>query len=493
MSLLKKLAGETAIYGGATILSHLLNFILITPYLTRVLEGKREEYGVHGLMYAFAGLLMVMLTYGMETAFFRFGRKAEDRENAFSTAGISLLSSTVFFVALMIGFAPNIAAQLTQSSDAAYVIYFALILGFDVLCALPFARLRIENRPRRFAMLKVVNVIANGGFILFFLEIAPLLAKGSGPLSNIYTPGRELHYIFIANLIASIVTFAMLLPSWRNMTWRFDRQLWRQMMAYALPLVVVGISGMINQLSDRFLLKELLPGDLRDNLGQLGIYNACIKIAVLMNLFTQAFKYAAEPFFFNHADRSDARQIYALVGQAFTLVGSVAFLGIMLYLDYFQYLIAGSYREGLSIVPVTLLAYLFLGIYYNFSTWYKLSDQTRIGAYISVAGAVITLTVNILLIPRIGYAGSAWAALSCFGFMAAAGYIIGQRYFPIPYPIGRMVIYIATAIGVYFLSEWYQPESLVLRTLLHTAWLVLYLLFLYLMERNGLLKQARMQ
>jgi len=489
MSLLKKLAGETAIYGGATILSHLLNFIIITPYLTRILEGQRDEYGVHGLMYAFAGLLMVFLTYGMETAFFRFGRQQEDRERAFSTASISLLGSTAFFATLMLVFSPDLAGLLTQRSDATYVVYFALILGLDVLCAIPFARLRMENRPMRFAMLKVVNVVVNGMLIVFFLEIGPLLAKGNGPLSGMYVPGRELHYVFIANLIASVVTFIMLLPWWRRVNWQFDRALWRKMMAYALPLVVVGISGMINQLSDRFLLKELLPGDLKGNLDQLGVYNACIKIAVLMNLFTQAFKYAAEPFFFSHADRSDAKQLYAQVGQAFALAGAFAFLGIMLYLDYFQYLIAGSYREGLAIVPITLLAYLFLGIYYNFSTWYKLTDQTHIGAYISVGGAVITLAVNIVLIPRIGYAGSAWASLACFGFMMAAGYLIGQRYYPIPYPIGRMALYIVLAVGIYFLSEATKVEDQILRTMINTGWLVMYMLLVYGMERNGLLRR----
>lgn len=490
MSLLKKLAGETAIYGGATILSHLLNFIIITPYLTRILEGKRDEYGVHGLMYAFAGLLMVFLTYGMETAFFRFGRQMEDRERAYSTASISLLVSTLGFTSLMIIFSPGIAGLLTQSSDAAYVIYFALILGLDALCAIPFARMRLENRPMRFAMLKVVNVAVNGTLIVFFLEIGPIIGKGEGPLSGLYYPGHELHYVFIANLLASVVTFVMLLPWWRKVRWQFDQMLWRKMMAYALPLVIVGISGMINQLSDRFLLKELLPGDLRGNLDQLGVYNACIKIAVLMNLFTQAFKYAAEPFFFSHSERSDARQLYAQVGQSFALAGGLAFLGIMLYLDYFQFLIAGSYREGLAIVPITLLAYLFLGIYYNFSAWYKLTDQTHIGAYISVGGAVVTIVVNILLIPQIGYAGSAWAALACFGSMMAAGYLIGQRYYPIPYPIGRMAFYIALAVGIYFMSEWLSPSGLALRTTANTAWLGLYVMVVYAIERNNLLKRV---
>ncbi|NUN99988.1 MAG: oligosaccharide flippase family protein [Saprospiraceae bacterium] len=486
MSLLKKLAGETAIYGGATILSHLLNFIIITPYLTRVLEGKREEYGVHGLMYAFAGLLMVFLTYGMETAFFRFGRQQEDRERAFSTASISLLASTIFFTALMVVFSPDIAAQLTDRSDTVFVTYFALIMGFDVLCAIPFARLRLENRPMRFAMLKVVNVAINGVFILFFLEILPWIGKDNGLVPGAYFPDHELHYVFVANLIASLVTIIMLLPYWKKMNWQFDRALWFKMMKYALPLVIVGASGMINQLADRFLIKSLLPGTLEENLDQLGVYNACIKIAVLMNLFTQAFKYAAEPFFFNQANRNDARHLYAQVGQAFTMVGATAFLGILLYLDYFQLLIGSDFREGLGIVPITLMAYLFLGIYYNFSTWYKLTDQTHIGAYISVGGALVTLILNFLLLPRIGYAGAAWASLACFGFMMVAGYLIGQRHYPIPYPIGRMALYILLAVGIYLFGEATKAENQILRTAINTGWMVFYLLLLYAMERRGL-------
>lgn len=487
MSLLKKLAGETAIYGGATILSHLLNFIIITPYLTRIFSGERAEYGIHGLMYAYAGLLMVLLTYGMETAFFRFGRQQEDRERAFSTASISLLSSTVFFGALMFAFAPEIAGLLTKRSDSAYVFYFTLILGFDVLCAIPFARLRMENRPMRFAMLKVVNVAVNAVLILFFLEILPWIGKENAVFQGLYIPDHELHYVFIANLLASLVTFIMLLPYLRKINWQFDRALWYKMMGYALPLVVVGLSGMINQLADRFFIKALLPGNLEENLDQLGVYNACIKIAVLMNLFTQAFKYAAEPFFFNHADRSDARSLYAQIGQAFTLVGAVAFLGIQLYLDYIQYLIGSDYREGLGIVPITLMAYLFLGIYYNFSAWYKLTDQTHIGAYISVGGAVVTIILNVLLLPRIGYAGSAWASLACFGFMMAAGYLLGQRHYPIPYPIGRMALYIVLAVGIYFLSEATKVEDQILRTTINTGWMFFYLLLIYGMERKGLL------
>lgn len=489
MSLIRSLAKETAIYGVSNILNRLLNYIIVTPYLTRVFNDDQGEYGIHGLMYAFSALLLVLLTYGMETAFFRFGHRKEDRPNAFSTASISLLVSTVGFVLLLIFFASDIAALLTTAEDRIYVIFFAFIIAFDVLVAIPFARLRLENRPIRFAFYKVINILVNAAMLLFFLELCPYLIKnGNESFSSLYDPAKKLDYVFIANLIASAVTLLLLLPVYFRIKLRFDAVLWRRMFKYAFPLVIVGITGMFSQLADRYLLKEWLPGTLEENLVQLGIYNACIKIAVLMNLFTQAFKFAAEPFFFRHSDREDSKNIYARVGQAFALVGSVAMLGILLYLDLVQYLIAPSFRSGLDIVPLLLLAYLFLGIYYSFSIWYKLTDQTKFGAYISTGGAIIVLVVNYLLIPRIGYMGAAWAAVACFGFMTVTSFLIGQRYYPVPYPIGKMVLYILLALGVYAVSLWIRPEVLWQILLVNTGLMLAYLGAIGWMERKDILR-----
>lgn len=488
MSFIKKLAGETAIYGTSNILNKLLNFIIVTPYLTRVFDEKQEEYAIHGIMYAFAGLLMVMLTYGMETAFFRFGNKVEDRARTFATASFSLIISTLLFVGLLIFFAPTIAGIITEPSDAVYVIYFILIVGFDVLAALPFAKLRLEARPIRFGILKLINMLIVVIIIFFLLEGCPILiAKGYDQLSAIYQPGRELHYVFIANLVASGVTFLLLIPMYFEVKPVFDRKLWQQMFFYAAPLIIVGISGMINQLADRYLLKEWLPGGYEQNMDQVGIYNGCVKIAVLMNLFTQAFKFAVEPFFFKNADKANAKIIYSQVGQAFVLVGSLAFLGIMLYLDIVQHLIGESYREGLVIVPILLIAYLLLGLYYNFAIWYKIIDKTKIGAYISIGGAMITLGLNYILIPKIGLLGSAWAALGCFGFMISACYLLGQKYYPVPYKIGRMLIYVLFAIGIYGISTWIRPwfnEQLGIILAVNTLLLITYLGLIYFLERK---------
>ncbi len=484
---IRRLAGETVLYGGSTILNRLLNFIIVTPYLTRVFAGEKGEYGIHGLMYAFAALLMVLLTYGMETAFFRFANRPEHRGAAFSTAAISLIGSTVAFVALLLLFAPEIAGLLTRPEDARYVVYFACIIGFDVLCAIPFARLRLENRPLRFALVKAANILINGLAIIFLLEGLPGLARqGVGVAETLYHPGWKLDYVFIANLLASAATLLMLAPLYRSLRLgAFDRNLWRQMLAYAAPLVVVGVAGMINQLSDRYLLKQWLPGTLDENLIQLGIYNACVKIAVLMNLFTQAFKYAAEPFFFQQAAASGATEKYARVGQAFTLVGSLTFLGIMLYLDLVRYLIDPSFWEGLHIVPLLLLAYLFLGLYFNFSFWYKLTDRTRFGAYIATGGAVITLALNYLLIPHIGYLGSAWAALGSFSAMAVVCLAIGRRYYPVPYPLGRMGLYLLLALALWGISLVLPSQAWDLgpKMAVHTLLLGVFLLGIFVMER----------
>ncbi len=490
MSLIKKLAGETAIYGISNILNRLLNYIIITPYLTYVFNEDQGEYGDHGMMYAFAAFLMVIFTYGMETAFFRFANKKGELDRVFSTASISLISSTILLSTFFLLMAPQIAAWLLN--PALYIRYFILIVAFDALAAIPFARLRLENRPIRFAFYKAINIVINGGMILFFLELCPYLTEqGSDWASQIYDPERKLEYVFLANLMASAATILLLLPMYFKIKLAFDAALWKKMTWYAAPLIIVGIAGMINQLSDRILIPQLMTGTLESNKEQLGIYNAAVKIAVLINLFTQAFKFAAEPFFFRHSDRVDSRQIYAQVGQAFAFVGSLAFLGLLLYLDVFQFIIASNFREGLVIAPIMILAYLFLGLYFNFSIWFKITDQTYIGAIISVCGAVISLSLNFTLIPQLGYLGAAWASFSCFLFMAVVSYLVGLRYYPIPYPIGKMILYITLAVAVWWLSEQLRPAllgSFGLIFLVNTLLLIGYLLAIAMLERPLLRK-----
>ncbi|MEL6865950.1 MAG: polysaccharide biosynthesis C-terminal domain-containing protein, partial [Bacteroidota bacterium] len=453
MSLLKKLAGETAIYGLSSILSRLLNYFILVPFLTRLFLPA--EYGIISELYTYIALLMVLFTYRMETTFFRFGSRGDSLDKAFSTASISLIASGVVFGALLLVFSAEIAGFLQYPGHADYVIWASLILLFDTFVAIPFARLRLINRPIRFALIKTLNILVNIFFVFFFLKACPyLIDQGYEGLRLIYDADNQIVYVFIANLMGSFSSFLLLLPAFNQIKWRFDRTLWRKMLTYALPLVIAGIAAVINQLINLPLLKNLLPYSLEENLQQVGIYSACYKLAILMNLFIQAFNYAAEPFFFRHSQREDARNIYGRVGQAFALVGSLVFLGIMLYLDIVALFIGQAFRAGLGIVPILLLAFWCLGLFYNFSIWFKLKDRTIFGAYIAIGGAVITLVLNILLIPQIGYMGSAWAALACYAFMAAASYWTGQRYYPIAYPIGRMFLYIGLALAIYGISRW---------------------------------------
>lgn len=495
MSLIKKLAGETILYGLSSILSRLLNYFVLATYLTRVfVEDEVGDYGIFGIMYAFSALLMVFFTYRMETTFFRFGGQEDRLEESFSTASISILYTTAALVALIVFFSEPISQYLiNQSGKGRFVIYFALIMGFDTLVALPFARLRLESRPLRFAIFKTLNILVNIAVIIFFLEICPRWSTNSNWLS-FYDRQWNLDYVFLANLTASVFTLLLFLPQYLKTKWSFNKDLWYKMLRYAGPLVIVGLAGVINQTLDRILLNKFLPGTEADNLVQVGIYTACVKIAVLMNLFITAFNYAAEPFFFRNANRSDAKEVYGQVAQAFSLVGSLVFLGIMLYLDWVKYIIGADYRGGLGVVPILLVAYFFLGLYYNFSIWYKLTDRTSIGAYISVGGALITILLNILLIPKIGYMGSAWAALATYGFMAIANYLASRKYYPINYPVGKMAVYLFLAIGAYFLSEvlrTWLAENLLMVFIVNTIILLVYLAIIGWIERSLLMEQFK--
>ncbi len=497
MSVIKKLAGETLLYGLSSILSRVLNYVILTAYLTRLFDGTdMKQFGVHGIMYSFSALLMVFFTYRMETTFFRFGGKDGKVEKTFSTASISLIITTLALVTLICLFSETIGEQLLkESGKGRYVIYFAFIMGLDTLSVLPFARLRLEGRPLRFAGIKILNILVNIGVLIFLVEgCSWMVAKGYGEWLTFYDPKWNLDYVFFANFAASLVTLIFFLPQYFRTSWIFDRTLWNTMLRYAGPLVIVGIAGVASMSLDRILLSELLPGSPEANQKQIGIYSACVKLAVLMNLFIQAFNYAAEPFFFNNANRSDAKEVYGQVAQAFSLVGSLVFLGLLLYLDWVRYLIDPNYWEGLVVVPLMLIAYLFLGLYYNFSIWYKLIDRTSIGAYISVGGAIIAIGLNLWLIPKIGYVGSAWAALATYMFMAVANYLASRKYYPIAYPIGKMTVYLFLAIVAYFLSEYlrssFEPESLKL-FLVNTAILLAYLGAIAFVERKLLSEQIK--
>lgn len=449
-SVLKKLAGQTAIYGLSSIVGRLLNWLLV-PIHTRIF--MREEYGIVTDLYAYVGFLLIFYTYGMETAFFRFTKDGQETDKVYSTGQWSLLISSFLLSGLLITFAAPIAEWLHYPQHTTYIRWFALVLAADTLVALPFAKLRYEERPLRFAAYRLFNIGLNIVLTVFFLLICPYMKDTWPILGFVYRPEVGIGYIFLSNLIASLATLLLLLPKTLPSPRLFDRQLWRAMLHYSLPLVVVGFAGAINEMLDRVLLKYWLPYDITTNLAQLGIYGAAYRLCVIMALFTQAFRFAAEPFFFAQAKGSHAQSIYADTMKYFVIVGLYAFMGVSFFMDIVKYLLGSNFHEGLGVVPVLLFAQLLLGIYYNLAIWYKLTDKTIFGAYISLLGAVVTIILNIVTIPLIGYWGAALTTLICYAVMVGVCYFFGQKYYPIPYQSGRIGGYILLAVGAVIVNQ----------------------------------------
>jgi len=462
MSILKKLAGDTAIYGLSSILGRLINYALV-PFYTRIF--LEEEYGIISDLYAWTALVMVIFVFRMETSFFRFYNKEEVGEKAFPTAMMSVGLEAIFFSGLMIIYSDSIAEWLHYPGKGLYVTIFALILGFDAISEIPYAKLRADSRPVRFATIRLTNIIVNVLANLFFLVAMPWVLKNydSGALHDfaqaIYKPEFGIGYVFLSNILASFVTFLMLLPEILRTKWTLNTTLWKQMVWYSAPLVIAGFAGIINEVIDRTLLKTHLPGSLSENLAQVGIYSANYKIATLLALFTQAYRYAAEPFFFAQAKDKNAPKVYAKSTFYFFLASSVGVILIGSWLDIIILILGKGYREGLGIVPIILFANLFLGIFYNMAIWYKIKDKTYAGAVIGIIGALITLALNWLLIPKIGYYGSAWATLACYFSMTVIVWLWGQKIYPVPYPIKKMLGFLVLVITILAINFYFMQEK----------------------------------
>lgn len=485
MNPLKKLVGQTAIYGLPTIVGRLLNYFLVPLYTYVLVPG---EYGVVTELYAYVAFLMVILTYGMETAFFRFSKK-ENSENVYSTSIISLLFSSFFFILIACLFAPSISTVLGYANHTEYIIWFAWILGLDALSAVPFARLREMNKARRFALLKSVNIALQLGFNLFFIALCPWIDKNvengfvRDILHQFYNPSIRVGYIFISNLLATVITLLLLIPDILKIKLYFDKKLWKQMLKYALPIMIWGMAGIVNETFDRILLKHLVPVS-ENPMAQLGIYGACYKISILMTLFIQTFKFAAEPFFFSHASREDARQIYADVMKYFIIVCAFIFLGVMMYIDLIIFFVGKEYRVGAAIIPILLMANLCLGVFYNLSIWYKITDKTMYGAYISVFGAIVTLVLNFWLVPVFGYMGAAWATLICYFSIMFISYLLGQKHYRINYDLKKIVLFTGLALLLYFISTWINIENLPIKLSLNTAFVLFYIAIVVYTEKE---------
>jgi O-antigen/teichoic acid export membrane protein len=484
MSIFKKLAAQTALYGLSSIVGRFLNYLLVPLY---TYYFTAADYGIVSEFYAYAGFFSVVLLFGFETGYFRF-RNTEQPEGdiTYSTALWFIILLNFSFYTLIRGFEIPLAKTLGYADHSEYLRWFSLILILDAIGAIPFARLRAENRALRFVTVKLSEIFITIGLSLFFIVYAPKLAlQNHLGLAWIYDPNIGVGYIFIANLIASSSKFILLAPQLKGLNWGFSWPLLKRLLRYCLPMGVIGFAGIINEMLDRVLLKHLLPYDPVTNLKLLGIYSACYKLSILMSLFIQAFRYAAEPFFFNYAKQSDARLIYAQVLKFFVIFCVFIFLLVTLYLDFFQYFIGKEFRVGLTVVPILLLANLCLGIYVNLSIWYKLTDRTLIGAMISLAGALLTLLLNYAWIPRYGYLGSAWATLVCYAMMAAVSYALGQRYYPVPYSLKRILGYISLGLGLYALNQILIDNANVSSTvILATELIILYGLIVALCENQ---------
>ncbi len=461
MSTIKKLAGQTATYGLSSILGRLLNYLLV-PLYTRVFHAG--EYGVVTEVYAYVSFLNIVFTYGLETAYFRYFQSEKGNPKVYSTTLISILASSFLLALFIILFSSDIANWMNASEHSTamkpnYLLCFAGVLAFDAIAAIPFARLRQENKARRFVSLKLLWILINVGLNLFFLVICPKLMNGSyhDLISKIYDPSIGVGYVFISNLVASAVVLLLLSPELFKIRYQFDKTLWKSMIIYSLPLMVAGFAGMINETFDRILLPRLVA-DKSTALIQNGIYGACYKLSILMTLFTQTFRYAAEPFFFSHASNENAKETYAKVMHYFVLSCSFIFLCVMMYIDVVKYFIGEEYRVGIKIVPILLLANLCIGVYYNLSIWYRLTGQTRWGAWIAVIGAILTLALNFWLIPIMGYMGAAWTTLICYASMMLISYVGGRKYYHVHYNIKSFVLYVSSAVLLYLLSDFIRQH-----------------------------------
>jgi len=439
----KQLAGQTLIYGLGTIIPRVFNFLLTPLYTYNLPEA---QFGVITEMYSYVAFFMVLLTFGMETTFFRFSAKNSNLTIIFNTAYAFLTTTGIFFIFFIILFKQRIANLLGYTSYSNLILLLAFIILFDVLAAIPLAKLRHDNKAKIFAIIRSSNVLINLSLNIFFFVICKDSHNTS--LNGLYNENIGVGYAFISNLIASMFNFLVLLPIILKFRFRFNKAILIDMLKYAAPLVIVGFAGMINEVADKIFLKYLTP-DYLNPLKQVGIYGANYKLAILMTIFIQMFKYAAEPFFFKQATFSDAKIIYSNVMTWFIVFCLSIFLLVTLYIDIFKYFIGSDYRVGLYIVPIVLLANMFLGIYYNLSIWYKLNNLTVYGALISIFGVLITISINFFTIPKIGYLGSAIATLICYLAMVVLSYLLGRRYYKVDYNIKRILSYITLALSLY--------------------------------------------
>ncbi|RYY33508.1 MAG: polysaccharide biosynthesis protein [Sphingobacteriaceae bacterium] len=499
MSTAKKFAGQTAVYGLTTILPRILSFFL-TPVYVKVFSAG--TYGILNTMFAWTSMLNPLLAFGMETTFFRYLNKHPERkQTVFDNAFGVVLFMIVLFLVLTLPWLGHIADLVTiddKTSQAQYILYvklFIAILVLDAIAVVPFAQIRGEGRPGRYGLIKVLNILVFVGLNLFFIFGVPLVIEykllGWEWMNSWYIKGW-LGYVFVSNLVASALTLIMLAPQLSKVKLKIDRPLLMEMLSYSWPVLIANFSFIINENLDKLLLGKLLP--LKQSSIQVGIYTCCGKIAVFLNIFIQAFRLGAEPFFFSNAQHKNSGQIYARIMNYFVIAVCVIFVALVANIEILKYFVKADnpvqkalYWSGLKVVPILLFGYLSLGIYMNLSVWYKLSDQTRYGLYISGIGAIITIVLNVIFIPYYGYMACAWVSLAAYTGMAVLSYIWGQKNYPIPYNIKKNMAYIVSSVVIVYLSFMVFKRNI----FIGNGLLMVYALTAFYFERKELLSIFR--
>ena len=474
---MKKLAKETAIYGVSSIMGKFLNWMLV-PLYTFTLENS-SDYGVVVNLYAWTALLLVVLTYGMETGFFRFANK--DKDNADKVYGNSLIAvgfTSLIFAAVCVVFSEYIATLMGYPEHSEYISMLGLVVAMDAFGAIPFAYLRFKSRPIKFASLKLLMIFVNIFFNIFFLVICPwLMIKAPATINWFYNPHYGVGYVFVANVIQTVVVTLALIPEILKAKFQLDWSLLKQVLRYSLPLLVLGVAGIMNQTLDKIIFPYLISNpDLAKS--ELGIYGACFKISMVMMMFTQAFRYAYEPFIFAQHKDKNSNEAYADAMKYFVVFSYLIFLGMVFYLDVFKLLIHHDYWVGLKVVPIVLFSYIFQGVFFNLSLWYKLVDKTMYGAWFSVLGLVITLAINIIFVPVFSYIASAWAAFACYLIMMLVSYYVGQKHMPIKYDLKSIGLYTLVTVVLFFLSTLINTQNNMLNIVLKSMLMLIYLVLL---------------
>ena len=477
---LKKLLSDSVIYGLSSIVGRFLNYLLV-PLYTYKIAAASGDYGIITNIYAYTALLLVILTFGMETTFFYFANKPEvDDRRAFSTALSSVGTVAAVFVALVLLFATPIAHTLGYDAHPEYLRMMAAVVAIDAFQAILFAWLRHKGRAWKFAILKLTFIVANIGLNLFVFLLAPKLAAQGAPLMGWYDGNNLVRYVFAINLICTASITLGFLPELRNLRFGIDRQLLKQMLRYTWPLLLLGVVGILNQVADKICFRFIVPG--HEGEVQLGIYGACVKIAMIMAMITQAFRYAYEPFVFGNSRDSKSKESQAKVMKYFIIFTLLAFLCVACGMDVLRYIIQEQYWEGLQVVPIVMMAEIFMGIYFNLSFWYKLTEQTWWGAIMSAIGCVAMLAVNFLFVPRYGYMACAWGGFVGYGVCMVLSYCIGQRHYKVPYPVGRIALYFAVAIALFYGIQLIQLPNPVANTAVRCSLLLPYLALVWWKE-----------